>query len=138
MNYLMSLIDELKYVLCSVYLVMLNLVFDKVQDLCYGENLYQSVVFYCDFVVLVGVLVNYCQLQGKELLYNNIVDLDVVWECVKMFDVLVCVIIKYVNLCGVVVGNDLVDVYVKVFQIDLILVFGGIIVFNCEVDEVVV
>lgn len=45
------------------------------------------------------------------LFYNNIVDIDVVFECVKEFVELVCVIVKYVNLCGVVLGGDIFEVY---------------------------
>lgn len=64
--------------------------------------------------------------------------MDVVFECVKEFEELVCVIVKYVNLCGVVIGDDILSVYDCVFKIDLILVFGGIIVFNCEFDVKIV
>lgn len=78
------------------------------------------------------------QLNGKELLFNNIVDIDVVFECVKEFVELVCVIVKYVNLCGVVLGENILEVYDCVFKIDLMLVFGGIIVFNCELDVMIV
>lgn len=120
------------------YLEVFSLQFIKFDDLCYGENLYQMVVFYCDEWFFVGGFVVYWQLQGKEFLYNNIVDGDVVWECVKSFGELVCVIVKYVNFCGVVVVDKFVVVYDKVFRIDLVFVFGGIIVFNCVFDVVMV
>lgn len=130
-NYLFVVVSiEVVVLVCIEFLVQMNSSFVKVMDLCYGENLYQSGVFYCDLYLVLGMLVIFQQLQGKELSYNNLVDVDVVWECVCQFDVLVCVIVKYVNLCGVVVGVGNGDVYELVYVIDLISVFGGIIVFN--------
>lgn len=138
-NYLLVVIViDVVVLVCVEYLVQMNFIFVKVMDLCYGENLYQSGVFYCDLYLVLGMLVIFQQLQGKELSYNNLVDVDVVWECVCQFDVLVCVIVKYVNLCGVVVGVGNGDVYELVYVIDLISVFGGIIVFNMLLDVVIV
>lgn len=144
-NYL-GIIDQICDILgivdCGVFLCIFNSQFVKVQEMCYGENLYQSVVFYVEVKkgeVSVFIVI---QLQGKELLFNNVVDIDVVLECVKSFFKLVCVIVKYVNFCGVVVvledEGGICKVYDLVYVIDSELVFGGIIVFNCELDGEIV
>ena len=134
-NYLTSLTDELKHASRNAYPATLNLAFDKVQDLRYGENPHQSAAFYRDLATPAGALANYRQLQGKELSYNNIADSDAAWECVKTFDAPACVIIKHANPCGVAVGNDSADAYAKAFQTDPTSAFGGIIAFNREVDK---
>jgi len=67
------------------------------------------------------------------MLYNNYVDIDAVRKVVNDFVELVVVIIKYVNLCGIVIGVDIVEVHCCVYVCDLVLVFGGVIVANCLV-----
>jgi phosphoribosylaminoimidazolecarboxamide formyltransferase/IMP cyclohydrolase len=113
--------------------------FVKLQDLRYGENPHQQAAFYTDVNPLPGSLVTAKQLQGKELSYNNIADADAAWECVKSFDVAqegaACVIVKHANPCGVAVGEDALQAYSKAFQTDPTSAFGGIIAFNCTVDE---
>jgi phosphoribosylaminoimidazolecarboxamide formyltransferase/IMP cyclohydrolase len=64
----------------------LQLAFDRVETLRYGENPHQQAAFYRDPTPLAGSIANYRQLQGKELSYNNIADADAAWECVKTFD----------------------------------------------------
>lgn len=71
-------------------------------------------------------------------MYNNINDVDVVFSIVKEFIELVVVVVKYMNLCGVGVGIDIYEVYICVYEVDLVLIFGGIIVVNCEIDKVIV
>ena len=134
-NYLTSLTDALQHASRNAYPATLNMAFDKVQDLRYGENPHQSAAFYRDIATPAGALANYRQLQGKELSYNNIADSDAAWECVKTFDAPACVIIKHANPCGVAVGKDSGDAYAKAFQTDPTSAFGGIIAFNREVDE---
>src|SRR5438132_14377122 len=101
----------------------------------YGENPHQSAAFYRDPNVPGGALANYRQLQGKELSYNNIADADAAWECVKTFDETACVIVKHANPCGVATGAGALEAYSKAFQTDTTSAFGGIIAFNCELDE---
>lgn len=72
--------------------------------------------------------------QGKEFFYNNILDLDVVFILVCEFVGFVCVVVKYNNFCGVVIDKIIFGVCEKVLQVDFISVFGGIVVFNWEVD----
>ena len=116
----------------------LQLAFDRVETLRYGENPHQQAAFYRDPMPLPGAIANYRQLQGKELSYNNIADADAAWECVKAFDAPACVIIKHANPCGVAVGGTLVAAYEKAFQTDSTSAFGGIIAFNGTVDVDVV
>ncbi|WP_153101326.1 bifunctional phosphoribosylaminoimidazolecarboxamide formyltransferase/IMP cyclohydrolase [Paraburkholderia hayleyella] len=134
-NYLSSLTDELQHASRQPYPATLNLAFDKVQDLRYGENPHQSAAFYRDLSVPEGALANYRQLQGKALSYNNIADSDAAWECVKTFEAPACVIIKHANPCGVALGESAADAYAKALQTDPTSAFGGIIAFNREVDE---
>ncbi|WJF89829.1 bifunctional phosphoribosylaminoimidazolecarboxamide formyltransferase/IMP cyclohydrolase [Paraburkholderia bonniea] len=134
-NYLTSLTDELQHTSRNPYPATLNLAFNKVQDLRYGENPHQSAAFYRDLATPEGALANYRQLQGKELSYNNIADSDAAWECVKTFSAPACVIIKHANPCGVALGLDPAQAYAKALQTDPTSAFGGIIAFNREVDE---
>ena len=112
----------------------LNLQFDLVQPLRYGENPHQNAAFYRDLDPAPGSLSNYVQLQGKELSYNNIADADAAWECVKTFDQAACVIIKHANPCGAAVGATPLEAYRKAFATDPASAFGGIIAFNRELD----
>ncbi|GAB7540284.1 bifunctional phosphoribosylaminoimidazolecarboxamide formyltransferase/IMP cyclohydrolase [Burkholderia sp. 3C] len=134
-NYLTSLTEELQHATRKPYPATLNLAYDKVQDLRYGENPHQTAAFYRDLTTPAGALANYRQLQGKELSYNNIADSDAAWECVKTFDAPACVIIKHANPCGVAVAASPAEAYAKAFQTDPTSAFGGIIAFNREVDE---
>ncbi len=134
-NYLTSLGEDLQHTSRSPYPATLNLAFEKVQDLRYGENPHQGAAFYRDLAAPVGALANYDQLQGKELSYNNIADADAAWECIKTFDASACVIVKHANPCGVALGATAAEAYAKAFQTDPTSAFGGIIAFNREVDE---
>jgi phosphoribosylaminoimidazolecarboxamide formyltransferase/IMP cyclohydrolase len=116
----------------------LQLAFDCVEALRYGENPHQQAAFYRDPIPLAGSIANYKQLQGKELSYNNIADADAAWECVKTFETPACVIIKHANPCGVAVDVSLLSAYEKAFQTDSTSAFGGIIAFNGTVDADVV
>lgn len=133
-NYFTSLGEDKQHATRSNYPATLNLHFDKVQDMRYGENPHQSAAFYRDIVVPAGALANYRQLQGKELSYNNIADADAAWECVKTFEESACVIIKHANPCGVAVGDNPFDAYSKALKTDPTSAFGGIIAFNRELD----
>jgi len=133
-NYFTSLGQDKLHASRSHYPATLNLHFEKVQEIRYGENPHQTAAFYRDLQVPAGALANYAQLQGKELSYNNIADADAAWECVKTFDDIACVIVKHANPCGVAVGASVLEAYSKAFQTDPTSAFGGIIAFNHEVD----
>ncbi|RZT43108.1 bifunctional phosphoribosylaminoimidazolecarboxamide formyltransferase/IMP cyclohydrolase [Cupriavidus agavae] len=136
-NYLTSLGSDKSHQGRSSYPQTLNLAFEKVQEMRYGENPHQSAAFYRDLKAVDGALANYVQLQGKELSYNNIADADAAWECVKSFDsaAAACVIIKHANPCGVAIGANALEAYDKAFKTDSTSAFGGIIAFNVELDE---
>lgn len=117
----------------------LQLAFDKVEDLRYGENPHQQAAFYKEPQPAPGSIASYAQIQGKELSYNNIADADAAWECVKAFDAaageIACVIIKHANPCGVALGANATEAYRKAFTTDPTSAFGGIIAFNVAIDK---
>ncbi len=117
----------------SIFPDRLQLAFDRVETMRYGENSHQSAAFYRDTNPIAGSIAAYTQLQGKELSYNNIADADAAWECVKTFDTPACVIIKHANPCGVAIDAKLLGAYEKAFKTDSTSAFGGIIAFNGEV-----
>ncbi|MCL2830940.1 MAG: bifunctional phosphoribosylaminoimidazolecarboxamide formyltransferase/IMP cyclohydrolase [Betaproteobacteria bacterium] len=111
----------------------LQLAFDCVEVLRYGENPHQEAAFYRDPAALPGSIAHYVQSQGKALSYNNIADADAAWECVKSFDAPACVIVKHANPCGVAIAGTLQAAYEKAFRTDPASAFGGILAFNGEV-----
>src|SRR3984957_19119252 len=98
----------------------------------YGENPHQKAALYVDGSGK-GVAAAH-QLQGKELSYNNIVDLDACWELVSEFDEPAVVIIKHTNPCGASTGATIVEAYLRALESDPISAFGGVIGINREVD----
>jgi phosphoribosylaminoimidazolecarboxamide formyltransferase/IMP cyclohydrolase len=112
----------------------LNLQFERVQAMRYGENPHQEAAFYRDSQPAPGMLSAYRQLQGKELSYNNIADADAAWECVKSLAEPACVIVKHANPCGAAVAPNLAEAYRKAFATDPTSAFGGIIAFNRPLD----
>ena len=102
------------------------------QALRYGENPHQKAALYTDGSGK-GVA-NAKQLQGKELSYNNIVDLDACWELVSEFDEPAAVIIKHTNPCGASTGATVVEAYRRALEADPVSAFGGVIGINREVD----
>src|SRR5881275_3005975 len=110
----------------------LRLSFNKVSDLRYGENPHQKAAMYSDGSST-GVA-NARQLQGKELSYNNIVDLQAAWDLAQEFDEPVCAIIKHTNPCGTAVGKTLAEAYKKALECDPVSAFGGVIGVNRPID----
>jgi len=107
----------------------------KAQDLRYGENPHQSAAFYVDPGVTEPCVSNAVQLQGKELSFNNIIDLDAAIETVKEFNGKpAAVIIKHTNPCGVALGDSPLNAYLKARECDPVSAFGGIVGFNRQVD----
>jgi phosphoribosylaminoimidazolecarboxamide formyltransferase/IMP cyclohydrolase len=98
----------------------------------YGENPHQSAALYVDGSGC-GVAAAK-QLQGKELSYNNIVDLDACWELVREFDAAAVAIIKHTNPCGTATGASVVEAYKRALEADPVSAFGGVIGINREVD----
>jgi len=112
----------------------INLQFNKVQEMRYGENPHQHAAFYSEKEPAEASIATAKQLQGKELSYNNIGDTDAALECVKQFEEPACVIVKHANPCGVSVSENILDAYNKAYSTDPESAFGGIIAFNRELD----
>jgi len=112
----------------------INLQFNKVQEMRYGENPHQHAAFYTEKEPADACIATAKQLQGKELSFNNIGDTDAALECVKQFDEPACVIVKHANPCGVSVSDNILDAYDKAYSTDPESAFGGIIAFNRELD----
>jgi phosphoribosylaminoimidazolecarboxamide formyltransferase/IMP cyclohydrolase len=110
----------------------LRLSFQKTIDLRYGENPHQKAAMYSDGSGM-GVA-NARQLQGKELSYNNITDLQAAWDLAQDFDETVCAIIKHTNPCGVATGKTLAEAYLRALECDPVSAFGGVIGVNRPVD----
>ena len=102
------------------------------KTLRYGENPHQKAALYTDGSGK-GVA-NARQLQGKELSYNNIVDLDACWELVSEFDEPAVVIIKHTNPCGASTGATVLEAYRRALEADPVSAFGGVIGVNREID----
>ena len=107
--------------------------FNKLQDLRYGENPHQTAAFYKDSAQLHGVA-GLQQLQGKELSFNNILDLNAAVDIIREFDAPAAVIIKHNNPCGVAQDKSIDRAYIKAYQCDSLSAFGGIIGLNRPVD----
>src|SRR5260221_838348 len=106
--------------------------FSKIMDLRYGENPHQKAAMYTNGSGE-GVA-NAHQVQGKELSYNNIVDLQAAWDLAQEFDETVCAIIKHTNPCGTATGKTLAEAYKRALECDPVSAFGGVIGVNRAVD----
>jgi len=110
----------------------LRLSFHKTLDLRYGENPHQKAAMYSDGSGK-GVA-NARQLQGKELSYNNIVDLQAAWDLAQEFDEPVVAIVKHTNPCGTATGKTLAEAYKRALECDPVSAFGGVIGVNRPID----
>jgi phosphoribosylaminoimidazolecarboxamide formyltransferase/IMP cyclohydrolase len=104
----------------------------KLMDLRYGENPHQSAALY-------GRpgrgIAGAAQLQGKELSYNNLVDLDAAWQLAGEFERPAVAIVKHTNPCGCAEQDTLVEAYRRAFEADPVSAFGGVIGINRPIDE---
>src|SRR5579871_1908457 len=100
-------------------------------DLRYGENPHQSAALYS---ARRGGIAGAEQLQGKELSYNNLVDLDAAWQLIQEFQPPASAIIKHTNPCGCAEGETLVESYRRAFEADPVSAFGGVLAFNRIID----
>jgi phosphoribosylaminoimidazolecarboxamide formyltransferase / IMP cyclohydrolase len=116
----------------SAFPQTLRFAFQKTFDLRYGENPHQKAAMYSDGSG-VGVA-NARQLQGKELSYNNIVDLQAAWDLAQEFDEPVVAIIKHTNPCGTATGKTLAAAYKRALECDPVSAFGGVIGVNRPID----
>ncbi len=108
--------------------------YEKLVDLSYGENPHQRAAYYEQVGARSHVLSQVSQLGGKQISFNNLLDLDAGQQLLLELDRPACVIIKHNNPCGVAVGATALDAYRKAFACDPMSAFGGIVCLNREVD----
>ena len=104
------------------------------QEMRYGENPHQAAALYVPSGRPPAGVAWAEQLQGKELSYNNLVDLDAAWKLVREFERPAAAIIKHNNPCGVAEQDALSEAYVKAFECDPVSAFGGVVAFNRPLD----
>lgn len=105
---------------------------NKITDLRYGENPHQQAALYG----LNGAKPDFECLHGKELSYNNLLDMQAAWNVVTEFnDKPACVVVKHNNPCGVALSDkNLADAYETAFNVDSLSAFGGVVALNRPVD----
>ena len=113
---------------------VLNLRYNKRQDLIYGENPHQSAAFYRTPTALASCVAWADQLNGQPLSYNNLLDLEAALEIVRDFSEPTCSIIKHNNPCGLSTHVDLGQSFLDALDCDRVSAFGSIVGFNREVD----
>ncbi len=106
----------------------------KIQNLRYGENPHQRAAYYRELNPPQHSLVFAEKLHGKDLSFNNILDMDSAWTLVNEFTVPACVVVKHTNPCGVALANDIDEAYVKAWAGDPVSRFGSVIALNRPVD----
>ncbi len=105
--------------------------FDKVQDLRYGENPQQEAAFYREGDRFLAAMTQH---QGKELSFNNIIDLNGAWALVCELPPPACAVIKHTNPCGVGLGSTSAAAFTRAKMTDPLSAFGGIVAFNAACD----
>jgi phosphoribosylaminoimidazolecarboxamide formyltransferase/IMP cyclohydrolase len=107
---------------------------ERMLELSYGENPHQRAAYYCQVGARSHVLSMVSQLGGKQLSFNNLLDLDAARQLLNEFQVPACAIIKHNNPCGAAVGRDGADAYQRAFATDPQSAYGGIVCLNRRVD----
>lgn len=111
---------------------------ERVASLRYGENSHQPAGIYADLSLRedgTGGVARATVHHGKEMSYNNYLDAQAAWGCVNDLPSQGCVVVKHTNPCGVACGDDILEAYRDAVRADATSAFGGIVAFNCEVDE---
>jgi phosphoribosylaminoimidazolecarboxamide formyltransferase/IMP cyclohydrolase len=112
----------------------LVLAFERTQSLRYGENPHQRAALYREAEASGDSVVRFQMLQGKELSFNNLLDLDSAVGLARDFDGPAAVIVKHNNPCGAAVGETIVEAFGRAFACDPLAAFGGIIAIRGRVD----
>ncbi|MGG5460860.1 bifunctional phosphoribosylaminoimidazolecarboxamide formyltransferase/IMP cyclohydrolase [Clostridium sp. B9] len=112
----------------------LSVSYKKIQDLRYGENPHQGAVYYSS-TEFDGAMNSFEVLNGKALSYNNIKDLDIAWKVACEFEEPACCALKHNTPCGVAIGENPHEVYLKAYEADPISIFGGIVAINRKIDK---
>jgi phosphoribosylaminoimidazolecarboxamide formyltransferase/IMP cyclohydrolase len=118
----------------DVFPYRLSVTFEKVQDLRYGENPHQRAAFYSDLGSTLYSVAAARKVQGKELSFNNILDLDAAWRLATEVHDPACIIIKHTNPCGVGRGASALEAWKRAWEGDPTSAFGGIVAFNRKLD----
>jgi phosphoribosylaminoimidazolecarboxamide formyltransferase/IMP cyclohydrolase len=118
----------------EVFPYRLSLSFEKVLDMRYGENPHQRAAFYSDLGSTLYSVAAARKLQGKDLSFNNVLDLDAAWRLVTELPDAACVIVKHTNPCGVGVATGTLEAYERAWACDPVSAFGGIVAFNRKVE----
>ncbi len=108
--------------------------FDRAFTVSYGENPHQRGAYYTERGARTHLLARVDKLHGKDLSFNNLLDLDAARNLLAEFELPACVIIKHNNPCGVAVDTDLLSAYIKARDCDPVSAYGGVIVLNRPVD----
>ncbi len=108
--------------------------FTKVLDLSYGENPHQRAAYYMESGARTHLLSMVSKIHGKELSFNNLLDLDAGRNLVDEFELPAAVIIKHNNPCGVAVGSTALEAFERALATDSQSAFGGVMCFNRAVD----
>ena len=123
-----------KFLLEDEYPNYLSMSYEKKFDLRYGENPHQSSAYYVSTTES-GSMKDFEQLNGKELSFNNIRDMDIAWKVVGEFEEPAACAIKHSTPCGVAVADNIYTAYTKAHDCDPVSIFGGIVSLNREVDS---
>ncbi len=113
----------------------IHITLDKVQNLRYGENPHQKAAYYRFGSGQRSTLAGAVQLQGKELSYNNILDVNAAFNIVKEFSQICVSVIKHNNPCGAAIGESVADAYRKAYETDPVSAFGSVVACNVEWTE---
>jgi phosphoribosylaminoimidazolecarboxamide formyltransferase/IMP cyclohydrolase len=112
-----------------------TLAYEKAAELRYGENPHQRAAYYAEVGAPTHLLAGVSQLHGKELSFNNLLDLSAARELVEDFSEPACAIVKHNNPCGCALGRTAQDAYERAFASDPVSAYGGVIALNRPVDE---
>jgi phosphoribosylaminoimidazolecarboxamide formyltransferase / IMP cyclohydrolase len=118
----------------DVFPYRMSVSFEKVHDLRYGENPHQRAAFYSDLGSTLYSVAAARKVQGKELSFNNILDLDAAWRLVTEFQEPAVTIVKHTNPCGTGLGAAPLEAFERAWECDPVSAFGGIVAFNRKVD----
>src|SRR5881275_3589752 len=110
-------------------------VYEKVLDLTYGENPHQRAAYYAQAGSRTHLLSMVSKLHGKELSFNNLLDLDSGRRLVHEFEVPAAVIVKHNNPCGCAVGPSALEAFERAFATDPLSAYGGVYCFNRSIDR---
>src|SRR3954447_14321212 len=113
----------------------LAIAYEKVLDLSYGENPHQRAALYAEAGARSHILSRVAKLHGRALSFNNVLDLDSARGLVDDFEQPACVIVKHNNPCGVAIGADALEAYLKALACDPVSAYGGVIALNRPVSR---